>query len=357
MIRVCSLLPTIWKNRRRQACLPRFLTYLVTFACNARCVMCDCWQKPASNDLSLDEIRTIFAQLPPMDVVRLSGGEPFLRTNLAEIARVTQEMLRPFMLHITTNGLLTKRIVEFCETRDKRIPLYLLISLDGMAEKHNQIRGLPTAWGAVTRTLHALAPRQRELNLRLAVNQTIVDAEGCEHYLQLRDFLRPLRIQHHVVMAYDVSATYSCEATVNVAPTAMGEFTTFGDFSSAQLTTFFDQVEQDQTASPFIQRIAKRYYWAGIRHRLISQQAYPNPPCVALSSHLRLLPDGTIPTCQFSTIAVGNLRQQRFDDIWFAPLAQKQRQWVQRCPGCWAECEVLPNAFYTGDLFLKARRL
>lgn len=353
MTRICSLLATIRKNRRRQACLPRFLTYLVTFACNARCVMCDCWQKPSSNDLSPDEIRAFFTQLPPMDVVRLSGGEPFLRTDLADIARLTQDILRPFMLHITTNGLLTKRIVQFCETRDLRIPLYLLISLDGMAEKHNEIRGIPTAWETATRTLHTLAPRQRDLNLRLAVNQTIVDVEGCTHYLQLRDFLRPSGVQHHVVMAYDVSATYSREARVNVAPTAIGEFTTFGDFSPAQLRRFFDQVEQDQAASPLSQRFAKRYYWTGIRHRLLHQRAYPNPPCVALSSHLRLLPDGTIPTCQFNTIPIGNVRQQRFDDIWFAPLAGEQRQWVQRCPGCWAECEVLPNAFYTGDVLLK----
>ena len=26
------------------------------------------------------------------------------------------------------------------------------------------------------------------------------------------------------------------------------------------------------------------------------------------------------------------------------------REWVDRCPGCWAECEVLPNAIYSGDL-------
>jgi len=350
MNRAFSLLSTIWYNRRRQPCLPRFLTYLVTFACNARCIMCDCWQKPSSNDLSLDEIKTIFAQLPPMDMVRLSGGEPFLRSDLAEIAQAVQDMLRPFMLHITSNGLLTKRIIEFCETREKHTPLYLLISLDGMTEKHNQVRGVPGAWDAAVRTLRALAPKQRMLNLRLAVNQTIVDAEGCEQYAQLREFLRPLGIQHNVVMAYDVSATYSREGAINVAPTALGEFTTFGQFTHFHLDRFLQKVERDIVAQPFSQRIAKRYYLTGIRHRLLKQQAYPNPPCVALSSHLRLLPDGTIPTCQFNTLPVGNLRQQRFAEIWQGPPAKKQRQWVQHCPGCWAECEVLPNAFYTGDV-------
>lgn len=350
MNRLCSLLAAIRRNQRRQPCLPRFLTYLVTFACNARCTMCDSWQKMSSNDLSLDEIRAIFAQLPPMDMVRLSGGEPFLRSDLAEIARAAQELLRPFMLHITTNGLLTKRIIEFCETRDKHMPLYLLISLDGMAEKHNQVRGVPGAWDAAVRTLRALAPKQRMLNLHLAVNQTIVDTEGCQQYAQLREFLRPLGVQHNVVMAYDASATYSREEAVNIAPTEIGKFTTFGKFSHFQLDSLLREVEKDCRGYAFSHRIAKRYYLTGLRQRLLYQHAYPNPPCVALSSHIRLLPDGTIPTCQFNTIPIGNVRQQRFAEIWSAPPARKQRQWVQRCPGCWAECEVLPNAFYTGDL-------
>ena len=30
------------------------------------------------------------------------------------------------------------------------------------------------------------------------------------------------------------------------------------------------------------------------------------------------------------------------------------RGWVDRCPGCWAECEVVPNAIYTGDVLRAA---
>jgi hypothetical protein len=31
-------------------------------------------------------------------------------------------------------------------------------------------------------------------------------------------------------------------------------------------------------------------------------------------------------------------------------VADRQRAWVRKCPGCWAECEVVPNALYSGDL-------
>jgi hypothetical protein len=48
------------------------------------------------------------------------------------------------------------------------------------------------------------------------------------------------------------------------------------------------------------------------------------------------------------------LRKQRFSEVWNSLLAAQQRGWVRRCPGCWAECEVLPNAFYSLDLLRTA---
>ncbi|MBD3309264.1 radical SAM protein [candidate division KSB3 bacterium] len=343
----------VWRYRRHQTSLPRLLTYLVTFTCNARCIMCDSWKKSSSDDLTLPEIRTIFQQLRQMDIVRISGGEPFLRKNLLDIAHLAQDLLRPLLVHVTTNGFLTKRIVDFCEQRDPQIPLYLLVSVDGMREKHNQVRGVETAWERAFQTLTALAPRQKQLHLTLAVNQTIVDAEGLEHYSRLREMLRPLGIQHHVVLAYDVSATYHRDPQANVAPTELGQFTTFGTLRRDQIAALLDVIKRDLPNALFLNRLAKAYYLLGIRHRLLEHRAYPNPPCVALQSHLRLLPDGTIPICQFNTTPVGNLRTQRFDEIWFSPAIQAHREWVRRCPGCWAECEVLPNALYTGDVLLK----
>lgn len=30
--------------------------------------------------------------------------------------------------------------------------------------------------------------------------------------------------------------------------------------------------------------------------------------------------------------------------------AAAQREWVDACGGCWAECEVMPSALYSGDI-------
>jgi len=312
--------------------------------------MCDSWRKPSTDDLTLAEIGRIFDQLPRMDAVRLTGGEPFVRRDLPEIARLVQETLQPLILHVTTNGFLTDRIVQFCEGRRKEIPLYLLVSVDGVEDKHNRVRGTNIAWDSVVRTLRDLAPRQKQLRLSIAVNQTIVDAEGVEHYTLLREFLRPLGIRNHVVMAYDVSAIYDVRTEIDAAPTQVGQFTTLGEFSQKQLEKLLNEAEKDLADHRLLDRLGKRYYLRGLRNRLLGRRGAPNPKCVALSSHMRLLPNGSVPTCQFNTVSVGKLGDQSFEEVWFGDRTEKQRAWVHECPGCWAECEVLPNAIYTGDL-------
>lgn len=329
---------------------PRVLTYTVTFRCNARCVMCDSWRIGRQDELSLSELESIFAQLPTLDAVRLTGGEPFVRQDLCEIVALVEHTLRPRMLHITTNGFLTDRIVDLAERRDRSRPLHVLVSLDGVGAKHDEVRAVPKAWERAMATLEALAPRRRELNLRLAVNQTVLDADGASHYRPLRDALRGLGIKNHLVIAYAESATYSVERDIDRAPDAVGGYTTHGHFTQAALRALLDQAREDLAELPRAERVAKSYYLRGLRQRLLGEGKPEGPECVALRAHLRLFPSGDVPTCQFNSKIVGNLRHQSFGEVWSSVTADEQRRWVARCPGCWAECEVLPSAVYTGAL-------
>jgi MoaA/NifB/PqqE/SkfB family radical SAM enzyme len=348
--RAAGFMQTLVQRRRGEASLPRMLTYTVTFTCNARCVMCDSWRKDSMGDLSLAEIERIFDQLPPMDVVRLTGGETFVRRDVTGIARAVADRLEPALLHVTTNGFLTDRIVDFCERRPRNVPLALLVSIDGVGDKHDEIRGHEGAFRSAMRTLQALAPRRKELRLTLAVNQTVVDSAGAAQYGELHRLLAPLGIKNQVVVAYKDSATYTLAPEADLAPRWPGQFETYGDLSREELERLFAAVEDDLASYSIPERAAKRYYLEGIRNRLLESGSSPNPKCVALHAHLRIFPNGDVPTCQFNGKRVGNLREQSFAQIWSGEPAEAGRRWVKACPGCWAECEVLPSALYTGDL-------
>ncbi len=92
-----------------------------------------------------------------------------------------------------------------------------------------------------------------------------------------------------------------------------------------QLQSFFSVIRKDLSRHSGLNRLAKRYYLDGIENRLIHRSGFPNPKCVALSSHMRLLPDGSLPTCQFNSTIVGNLRRQEFNQIWFSDAIARQR--------------------------------
>lgn len=348
--RLATFIPSVIRSRARMDNSPRLITHTVTFRCNARCIMCDSWKMSGDGDLSLAEIEEVYRQLPAMDAVRLTGGEPFVRNDLSEILRLVERYLQPLWVHITSNGFLTDRIVDLCQSRDTRTPLQLLISLDGVGEKHNIIRGSSLAWSSALKTLEVLASRRKELRLDLAVNQTIVDHEGVEQYRKLRNVLQTLGVRHQAVMAYDQSATYNLERDIEIAPKEIGQFVTFGRFEKEHLRELFDEMQSDIDKLPWGARQAKAYYLKGIRSCLLHDQAQPNPNCVALGSHMRLYPNGDVPTCQFNSRIIGNLRRERFRDVWNNHLAEGQRNWVRACVGCWAECEVLPSAIYTLDL-------
>lgn len=348
-MRALSFLRAVWRNRRGQDDRPRFLTHTVTFGCNARCQMCDSWKLPTKGDLSLAEIEAIYRQLPRLDGVRLTGGEPTVRKDLDAILALAVEHLDPLFVHVTTNGFLTDRVVRLAEERDRRVPLDLLVSIDGYGEKHDRVRGVGQSWRRAMETVRELAPRRRELNLRLAINQTIVDPEGIEHYRRLRDELAALDVRNQVVLAYDASATYSTERDREIEQSA-DSFETYGTFEREDLERLVGDLEADLASYDRLSRVAKRYYLDGLRARLLGSGRGPNPPCVALNAHLRIFPNGDVPTCQFNSKIVGNLRATPFDELWRSARTREQRAWVRRCSGCWAECEVLPSAIYTGDL-------
>ncbi|MEN9306722.1 MAG: Cyclic pyranopterin monophosphate synthase [Fibrobacterota bacterium] len=331
---------------------PRFLTHIVTFRCNARCLMCDSWTRDGREDLDLSAIEAVYRKLPPMDGVRLTGGEPFVRTDFAEIAAAAQRILKPLFLHVTTNGFLTTRIVDFCRTRDRSIPLHLMVSLDGLQDEHDRIRGKDGAHSMATRTLQSLAPMARELNLKLAVNQTVVDRNGIVAASRLREYLSDLGVAHQIVLAYESSGTYSEDWDDDSAKRQIGTFSPLAKLEPDEIEALLREMEASELGADYFTRTTKAFYRNGLRERLTGQNTTPLP-CAALGRHLRLYPDGSVPVCQFNPAKAGNLVRQNLSELLESPRAKEWKAWVDACPGCWAECEVLPSAIYSGALFRK----
>jgi Fe-coproporphyrin III synthase len=350
--RAISLAKDLALGRQR----PRLLTHIVTFRCNARCGMCDSWRRDGRQDLDASAIEAIYHKLPSMDAVRLTGGEPFARADFPRIAGFAQRILRPLVLHITTNGFLTRPIVEYCRRRDPSVPLHLMVSLDGRKAVHDRIRGKAGAWESALATLGEVAALGGEANIRLSVNQTIVEREGIEEIQPLSELLSELGAEHQVVLAYASSGTYSDDWGEEGERDQIGTFTPLAVLDEADRERLLSAMERLEEGAGFEVRLAKSYYRRGLAQRLRGKPSIA-PPCAALGRHLRLLPDGSVPVCQFNPRVVGNLVRQDLSQLRASAPFVESRRWVEKCRGCWAECEALPSALYSGDLLRHAAGL
>jgi len=119
---------------------PMLINFVVTYRCNSRCRTCNIWKRKNSknNEFTLDEFKEFISK---NDIwwIAYTGGEPFLRNDLVDIW-----LLADMNFSITTNGILTKRIVSFVErfVKESEKLISVNVSIDGNEKVHNFVRGI-----------------------------------------------------------------------------------------------------------------------------------------------------------------------------------------------------------------------
>jgi MoaA/NifB/PqqE/SkfB family radical SAM enzyme len=160
---------------------PQSVCLILSERCNLRCRMCDIGYKNAhagesgsqlvqsitsgSGEMTLtDWLRLIddLARFTPQPFVLLTGTEPLLYPHVREvIEHIAEAGLR---LHITTNGTLLEShapwLASACQTPSA---LDITVSLDGLEDIHDAIRGLPGTFARAIRGIEAFTNFSNEL--------------------------------------------------------------------------------------------------------------------------------------------------------------------------------------------------
>ena len=157
----------------------------VTSSCNARCRTCFYWlELNRKGDMTYGEISKLSSTMPNFQDLWLSGGEPFLRKDLAEIISLFYDNNGIRGVRIPTNGLPTDQIVKTVKTvleQCPRIQLEIDISIDGFSTTHDRIRAVPGNFDRALQTMQELENlRKTSPNLTLYVNSVITSENGSE---------------------------------------------------------------------------------------------------------------------------------------------------------------------------------
>lgn len=176
---------------RDRARAPEFnsLFLFVTSRCNSLCRTCFYFDKLNSrDDLTLEQIERLSATAGTFRKLWISGGEPFLRPELGEILTMFVRDNGVRNINLPTNGLMAEKIfqtIDYVLENTSGASIDLNFSLDGLANTHDAIRGVPNNF---VRTLETMRQAERryggERRLRRNV-LTVITRENYQEVLRL----------------------------------------------------------------------------------------------------------------------------------------------------------------------------
>jgi len=143
----------------------------MTKRCNLRCIHCysSSRDEPFTGELSTAEAKRMIEDLSSfgVPVLLFSGGEPLMRDDLPElVAYAGKKGIRPV---ISTNGTLLTR--EMAAKLSDAGLAYVGVSLDGLEETNDRLRGLPGAFKAALTGIKNCQSAGIKVGLRFTVSR------------------------------------------------------------------------------------------------------------------------------------------------------------------------------------------
>jgi radical SAM protein with 4Fe4S-binding SPASM domain len=194
----------------------RYLELQITNRCNLQCRHCYIGEG-SHQDLSRKQIQSVLEQFEEIQGLRLllSGGEPMLHPLFWEV----NEMLRDFAFRsvLLSNGTLISGEIA------KKLRVHeVQISLDGMKEGHESLRGR----GTFEKTVMAVDHLQ-EADIRVSV-ATMIHRRNLSEFDQLASLLQSKNIEEWNVDVPCVEGRLKENQDLQVAPSEAGRFLAYG---------------------------------------------------------------------------------------------------------------------------------
>ena len=283
---------------------------IVTYRCNARCNMCNVWEHPTkpAEEIGLEVIE----KLPPMRFCNVTGGEPFVRRDLPDIVEILNR--KAGRIVISTNGFFTDRIVSLCQ----RFPrLGIRISVEGLRDTNDRIRGIPEGFDRAMRTLGRL----REMGLKdIGFAATVQDSNAQDlaglHAMASEfgyEFATATMHNSHYFHKWD-NAIRNKEGVI------------------AALERLIDQFLRSHKAKDWF----RAYFNYGLINYLQGRERLL--PCEMGRDGFFLDPWGDVLACNGmdAKCSMGNLKEKSWDEIWRSARAEEVRAAVRICEkNCW----------------------
>ncbi len=307
---------------------PPFLILFINSICNMKCEHCFYWRNlNGKDDLSYEEICRLSDSLGKIENLNLSGGEPFLRKEFADIVRKFIQSNGVRQIYVPTNGYFTERTVKAVTKtlEDKDLEYFVVeLSLDGMPEFHDTFRVAKDSFKKAMETYDALAeiqkrdPRLRIHSISTATDRNMDEIKRLTTYL----FDRCPQMDHHnlAIIRGD-----------RKDPTLKGP----GLKQYEELYKYIRRLWLPRETGRYGAIVEPMLQWTKLK---TVQEETQVVPCRAGILGGVVYANGDVSLCEIHK-PLGNLREKSFWEIWDSAEAHELRKQVA-CKECWCTTEV-----------------
>jgi MoaA/NifB/PqqE/SkfB family radical SAM enzyme len=323
---------------------PPFLVLFINSICNMKCEHCFYWTHlNKRDDLTFDEILALSRSMGPIENLNLSGGEPFLRREFAEICRQFIRHNGVKQIYVPTNGWYLQKTVDAIKATLEEPGLELFVaelSLDGMPEFHDTFRVANGAFAKAMETYDALAGLQRtDPRLRIHSISTATDV-NVDEIRRLTTYLfdRCPQMDHH-----NLALIRGDRKNPALKTPAMREY--------AELYEYVRRLWQPREQGRYGSIVEPMLQWAKMEVVSRGRQAVP---CRAGVLTAVVSANGDVSVCELHE-RLGNLREQSFPEIWNSDRAEALRASIARgdCH-CTTEVFLWPSIVFQPTHLLRA---
>ncbi|MCG8653694.1 MAG: radical SAM protein, partial [Pirellulales bacterium] len=184
---------------------PTAIQFPINDICNSKCQMCNIWQQKKTHEITPDQVRQALADplFAQMTDVGINGGEPTLRRDIAELVQALIESLPKLKtLYLITNAIredqVTQAIGEMgARCRDGGVQLDVMVSLDGIGEVHDRVRGRKGNFESAVRVLDFVQQCDLVSDHRIGctvIKENVFDCENVLDWCQARNVYARFRV-------------------------------------------------------------------------------------------------------------------------------------------------------------------
>jgi MoaA/NifB/PqqE/SkfB family radical SAM enzyme len=366
---------------------PTSICLILTESCNLKCRMCDIGQRNerqegaafspltdaitrGDDEMTLADWKRLLDEIAGMNgrpLVLLTGTEPLLYPRMLEL--LEHGLSRGINFHITTNGTLLQRcadqLVALCTRPDA---LRITISLDGIGDVHDTIRGVKGTFDRAIAGLHALDTGKRKDNKawpEVTINYTISN----HNHTHIRDFID--WFYHHDYNVHGINFSHLWFKDASIVEKHNKRFadefpvqeenTGAVDLAAIDMMRVHEQLAAGRNGGPRLPfYIAESPPLTEMEARLYYQsptQVVFYDKCLAPWRNVAINPNGEViisPLCFAGTM--GNVKKSSFSRVWNGDSFRRFRRKLQKV-GIYPACSRCCMLFDSKPKYYKIRQM